>query len=163
SFAAHLLRLYPRECGVDPAFVEDDGSQFNEHLDREWALWLDEELGPGGTHHPVWREALAVLRLDDIKDLATQLSNELIPLHEVTRYVRSETTPLPPGIRVWLESLAAHAVRLRKDRPKVTTIERMLEAAADFLTDLAGGRSLSRESEDDVGFDRKVPGITKAW
>src|SRR5262249_9212953 len=117
SFAAHLLRLYPREFGGDPAFVEDDGSQFNEHLDREWALVLDEALGPGGTYHPVWREALAVLRLDDIKDLATQLSNELIPLHEVTRYVRSETTPLPPGIRVWLESLAAHAVRLRKDRP----------------------------------------------
>ena len=163
SFAAHLLRLYPRECGVDPAFVEDDGTQFNEHLDREWALWLDEELGPGGTNHPVWREALGLLRLDDIKNLATQLSNELIPLDEAARHVRHETTPLPPGIRVWLESLAAHAVRLRKDRPKVTTIERMLEAAADFLRDLAGGRLMSREAEDDLGFDRRVPCRTKAW
>ncbi|HET9394814.1 MAG TPA: UvrD-helicase domain-containing protein, partial [Nitrospiraceae bacterium] len=28
SFAGHLLRLYPLESGVDPAFREDDGTRF---------------------------------------------------------------------------------------------------------------------------------------
>src|SRR5213592_4443105 len=50
SFAAHLLRLYPLESGVDPVFeTDDDGLRFEEHFAAQWELWLDSELGPNGS------------------------------------------------------------------------------------------------------------------
>lgn len=52
SFASHLLRLYPIEAGVSPTFrTDEDGLAFEEHFAREWDLWLDTELGAGGTDH----------------------------------------------------------------------------------------------------------------
>ena len=37
SFAAHLLRLYPLESGVDPDFqTDDDEGRFEEHFAAQW-------------------------------------------------------------------------------------------------------------------------------
>ena len=80
SFAAHLLRLYPVEAGVDPSFQEDDGTGFHEHFNREWDQWVQHELDTGGRRHDVWRQMLARYSLDDVKQLARALTDELIPL-----------------------------------------------------------------------------------
>src|SRR2546426_3911426 len=36
SFAAHLLRLYPLEAGVDPRFTPDEEFVFDDFFTREW-------------------------------------------------------------------------------------------------------------------------------
>src|SRR3989442_6758095 len=36
SFAAHLLRLYPLEAGVDPRFTPDEEVVFDDFFTREW-------------------------------------------------------------------------------------------------------------------------------
>ena len=163
SFAAHLLRLYPRECGVDPAFIEDDGTQFKDHMEREWTVWLDEELGPDGKRHDVWRQALGILRLDEIKSLATQLCSELIPLDAIRPRRECDAATVPPSIKTWLDALAARTTRLHRGRPKSTIIERMLEAADEFLTSFATGQGRSRSERSGWEFDRKVPPMTTTW
>src|SRR5205085_9429541 len=75
SFAAHLIRLYPIEAGVDPKFEQDDGHGFVEHFEREWAQWLNVELGPHGTQHEAWREVLRRSSLETLRELATTLSS----------------------------------------------------------------------------------------
>ena len=50
SFAAHLLRLYPIEAGVDPHFqTDEDETVFESHFTERWERWLDLELGASGT------------------------------------------------------------------------------------------------------------------
>ena len=80
SFAGHLLRLYPVEAGVDPSFQEDDGTRFHGHFNYEWDQWVQHELDTGGRRHDVWRRMLARYSLDDVKQLARALTDELIPL-----------------------------------------------------------------------------------
>ncbi|MGH7251063.1 MAG: UvrD-helicase domain-containing protein, partial [Nitrospiraceae bacterium] len=71
SFAAHLLRLYPLESGVDPAFeTDDDGLRFEEHFATQWELWLDGELGPNGSDHARWRRLLDAVGLEQIREVA---------------------------------------------------------------------------------------------
>ena len=83
SFAAHLLRIYPVETGVDPAFLEDEGSNFKEYFKQEWAAWLDRELGPAGANKEIWRAVLRVVSLEDLRELAVKLAGELIPLDDL--------------------------------------------------------------------------------
>ena len=124
SFAAHLLRLYPIESGVDPAFeTDDDGLRFEEHFTAQWELWLDSELGPNGPDHPLWRRLLNDLGLEQIREVAYALRSELISIEELNRHAGPDT--LAPGLRSWFAAkrdrvaalLAAH------DRPKRRKIE----------------------------------------
>ena len=110
SFAAHLLRLNPIESGVDPLFQEDDGSQFEHYFNQEWEFWLDRELGPHGSHHSGWRRILADLGLEDIRQAAVVLCNEIIDLDELRTQV--EATPLPGGLKNWLVTQHARITAL---------------------------------------------------
>src|SRR5207244_4729072 len=48
SFAAHLLRLYPLEAGVDPRFTPDEEFVFDDFFTREWRGWVGGGVGGAG-------------------------------------------------------------------------------------------------------------------
>ena len=158
SFAAHVLRLYPLDSRVDPAFQQDEGRQFDAFFQQEWALWLDQELGPAGRHEETWRAALSSVTLEDLQDLARGFAGELIPLDEdVDRQLGFDG--LSSSIRDWLLRQACTARELRTSHPKAQTLERMLEDAAMCLE-----RAARQEAHAGRGnLDRVVPSITKQW
>ena len=89
SFAAHLLRLFPLEAGVDPAFREDDGLRFDESFQLAWDVWIDRELGREGAHHSRWRTLLHSTTLEQLRGLAYALCNDLIDLDVLLRQIGS--------------------------------------------------------------------------
>ncbi|MCP9452123.1 MAG: UvrD-helicase domain-containing protein [Nitrospira sp.] len=160
SFAAHLLRLYPLESGVDPDFREDDGQRFEEHFTALWDLWVDRELGRSGARHPLWRKVLAVVGLEAIRDLARALCSELVDLDVLQRQVLSNEMSI--SVVQWLRQQRERACRLveRYDRPKRRKIEQMVAAAASLMglvaeNGMAGRDRLSGEERQwlkkDVG------------
>lgn len=134
SFAAHLLRLYPLEGGVDPAFQEDDGLRFDEHFSAGWDLWIDRELSRQGARHHVWREILGVTTLEELRALARALCSELIDLEALQAQLND--TMLSPVLVEWVRHTAARGRTLldAHDRPKRRKIEQMLAAAVGLLT-----------------------------
>jgi len=157
SFAAHLLRLYPVESGIDPSFQQDEGSLFINFFNQEWTLWLDRELGPAGMRHEVWRAALKVASLEDLKALATDLAGELIPLDPT---MLTEEPSMPSPIVTWLTDLAQQAAVLRKAHPKTNRLERMLDATVACLNRMA---DKGCNEEDRRMLEQDVPGITTTW
>ena len=174
SFAAHLLRIYPVETGVDPAFLEDEGTNFKEYFKQEWAAWLDRELGPAGANKEIWRAVLRVASLEDLRELAVKLAGELIPLDDLLAQVGAsdEGIALPLPIQKWARGLSERANTLRRAHPKTNTLERMLEEAASYLQGMAEqglhphpSLPLATEKGREGGesLDRDVPRKTSAW
>ena len=141
SFAAHLLRLYPVEAGVDPGFEPDEGVGFEEHFQREWERWLDDELGAGGGRHDVWRRVLRRAGVAELRELAHALVKDLVPLGDLAEQVRDPALSSP--LRAWLaekrkqahDLLAAHLDDEREPRQ----VEKLLSAAR-FVFDLVLAR-----------------------
>ena len=134
SFAAHLLRLYPLESEVDPAFeTDDDGLRFEDHFAAQWELWLDSELGPDGSDHARWRRLLTDLGLERIREVAYALRSELIPIDELNR--QAGPGAMVPALRQWFAANRDRAVALlaTHDRPKRRKIESMLAAARELF------------------------------
>jgi len=134
SFAAHLLRLYPLESGVDPAFeTDDDGLRFEEHFATQWELWLDSELGTNGSDHARWRRLLDDVGLEQIREVAYALRSELIPIEELNRQAGADA--LAPALRDWFATKRDRAATLLAayDRPKRRKIESMLAAARELF------------------------------
>ena len=102
SFAAHVLRLYPLESGVDPQFQEDDGTQFLEIFSGVWTSWLDEALGEQGGHQAQWREILDVIDLQAIRAMALVLCDDLIDLSAL--YAQLDATRLSPALESWCKA-----------------------------------------------------------
>ena len=145
SFAGHLLRLYPVEAGVDPSFQEDDGTRFHEHFNREWDQWVQHELDVGGRRHDVWRQMLARYSLDDVKQLARALTDELIPLPGVL-------TPQPeitPHLRSWLATLRDRGCLLQETYQGTLKINRLLDQAVELLAGLATEQTTRLEDTDE--------------
>ncbi|MGH7255161.1 MAG: UvrD-helicase domain-containing protein, partial [Nitrospirales bacterium] len=137
SFAAHILRLYPIESGVDPDFREDDGLRFEEHFTTQWDVWLDAELGRSGHNHARWRRVLAKIGLGSIRDLAQALTSELINLEDLLRHL--DDPHVPAGLRTWFQDKRERAAALLAphDRPKRRSVEKILAAAQDLFAILA--------------------------
>lgn len=77
SFAAHILRLYPLESRVDPAFqVDADFFQWERLFRDEWAVWLDGELGTDAPRAAAWLDVLRLAPLSDIEELARAMCAE---------------------------------------------------------------------------------------
>ena len=133
SFAAHLLRLFPLEAGVDPAFREDDGLRFDESFQLAWDVWIDRELGREGAHHSRWRTLLHSTPLEQLRGLAYALCNDLIDLDVLLRQIVSGPDQ---AITDWIASLHDRAQTLldSNDRPKRRKIEHMLAGAVALLT-----------------------------
>ncbi|MGQ0810914.1 MAG: UvrD-helicase domain-containing protein [Nitrospiraceae bacterium] len=158
SFAAHLLRLYPLESGVDPAFTQDDGSRFDEFFKREWSLWLDQELGAAGTQQEAWTVVLQTVTLEEVREFARNLAGELIPLDD--RHLDIGHDDDRPPIRQWLKTLAQKAGTLRAAHQQSNKLERMLDHAVLYLERVEQGDCLAEERGPLSG---EVPGITKDW
>jgi ATP-dependent helicase/nuclease subunit A len=131
SFAAHLLRLYPVEAGVDPGFEPDEGVGFEEHFQREWERWLDDELGAGGSRHDVWRRVLRRIGVVELRELARALVKDLVPLDDLAEQVRD--TSLSPPVRAWLQEKRDRANELStahlEEGKELRQVERLLAAA----------------------------------
>lgn len=79
SFAAHLLRQYPLEAGVSPAFEEDEGPAQAALFRERWPRWLEERLaGPADVEFVA--ALLDRVRMDDLARFAQALCEEGVPL-----------------------------------------------------------------------------------
>jgi ATP-dependent helicase/nuclease subunit A len=133
SFAAHVLRLYPLESGVDPAFREDDGLRFDEAFRVAWDVWIDRELGRGGTQHRPWRMLLESTTLEQVRTVTHALCSDLVDVDTLLRQVRSEPDET---FMAWICGIRDRAQVLLEahDRPKRRKIEQMLAAAIALMT-----------------------------
>ncbi len=152
SFAAHVLRLYPLESGVDPHFQEDDGTKFSEIFSEAWNRWLDEALGEHGLNHAQWGEILDVVDLNGIRGFAFALCDDLVSLPELKTQLDSESQS--PALASWLHTSKQKIARLLQEyaQPKPRKIERLLEVAERLLDLVAregwsGARSLADEEK----------------
>ncbi len=167
SFAAHLLRLYPIEAGVDPHFqTDEDGTVFESHFTERWERWLDEELGPAGRDLGRWRPLLAAFGLESVKAVAYALRSELFPLEELQEQLGRVTGS--PILKEWFRTKLGHADQLlcRHQQLKPKKIESMLAASAEVFRRLvqdgiAGLESVS-ETERDM-LRKEVGDIVDGW
>jgi ATP-dependent helicase/nuclease subunit A len=87
SFAAHLLRLYPLQAGVDPGFRVDEGPLGEELFETRWSQWLESELGDSGVlpagRRQEWLDILRWTQLEDLAELARGLCSERVDLGSV--------------------------------------------------------------------------------
>ncbi len=163
SFAGHLLRLYPVEAGVDPSFQEDDGTRFQEHFNHEWDRWVQRELDAGGRRHDAWRQILTRYSLDDVKELARELTDELIPLPGVLNPQREMT----PHLRSWLASLRGRGCLLQETNQGNLKINRLLDGAVALLADVeTKGTPRPEDAEGSPAatvLEQTIPPKTKDW
>jgi len=163
SFAAHLLRLYPLEAGVDPRFKPDEGLRFDEHFAQEWNAWLDSELGSSGSRHAVWRKVLRGADLKALEDFVKALVNDLIPFEALKAQASSEE--IHPALRNWIgekqrragELSAAHHGADKKPRQ----VEKLLQAAEKLFGHVLRGGTAAIEELGDEGralLQEKDPG-----
>lgn len=83
SFAAHILRLYPIQAGVDPNFREDEGTVFETVFEKEWIRWLKEELALTSPRASFWRELLREVELGDLKILSKSIASPHIDVDKL--------------------------------------------------------------------------------
>ena len=160
SFAGHLLRLYPVESGVDPSFQEDDGTRFHEHFNHEWDQWLQRELGASGRRHDAWREVLAHFGLDDVKQLAQALTDELIPMSGI----RTSQPAATPHLRSWLTTLRDRGHLLQERYQGTQKINRLLDAAVALLAGVeTKGVPRPQDADEAAVLQQTIPAKTKAW
>jgi len=167
SFAAHLLRLYPLESGVDPGFrTDDDESWFREHFAAQWDLWLDRELALHGPQEARWRRLLAGRDLESLREMAYALRSELIPLDELQR--QAESGVLAPALRDWFAAKRDRAGVLLASRKQAKRLkaDTMLEVSRDLFAFLLehgvdGLERLSPAQRQELG--RDVGKKTAGW
>lgn len=160
SFAGHLLRLYPVEAGVDPSFQEDDGTRFHEHFNHEWDQWLQRELDASGRRHDAWRRVLARYGLDDVKQLAQALTDELIPVSGIRTSQPADT----PHLRSWLATLRDRGHLLQERYQGTLKINRLLDAAVALLAGVeTNGMLRPYDADEAVVLQQTIPAKTKAW
>ncbi len=148
SFAAHVLRLYPLESGVDPHFQEDDGTHFVQVFSEVWDRWLDEALGEDGTHHAQWREILDVMDLKGIRECALALCDDHVSISEIHRQLDAAIPS--PAVMSWLEKNRQRiASLLREYGPaKPRKIEKVLILAERVFHHMLGGSCVGDELLD---------------
>lgn len=166
SFAAHLLRLYPLEGGVDPAFQEDDGLRFDEHFTTAWDVWVDRELSRLGSRHHIWREVLRVTTLEELRGLTRALCSELVDLDLIETQLTNEN--LSPAIVEWLRqrSERGRVLLVAHDRPKRRKVEHMLAAAVSLMMSLAeqGPAGLQALPPDDLqSLEKDLGNCVAGW
>jgi ATP-dependent helicase/nuclease subunit A len=140
SFAAHLLRLYPLEAGVDPRFSPDEEFVFDEFFVREWREWLDGELGAHGVRHELWKRVLLGADLASLQAFAKALANDLIPLDMLKeQVVRGH---IDATLRQWLQEKQRRTGELLAEYcdadKKRRQVEQLLAAAERLFGSVLG-------------------------
>ncbi|MFZ5875515.1 MAG: UvrD-helicase domain-containing protein [Nitrospirota bacterium] len=156
SFAATLLRLFPIEAGVDPKFREADEGARRDHAAEAWRAWLDRELSREAPRAALWRRLLERLTIEDLHDVAVDLSAEVIPLDALGRLAES---PAPVG--AWLASAGDAADRLLAAHLQTRVIEQRLAAARRVIARAAEGRAAEKTDGEAVAAD--VTSVPKGW
>ncbi|MFQ5692187.1 MAG: UvrD-helicase domain-containing protein, partial [Nitrospinota bacterium] len=137
SFAARLLKLYPLPAGVDPFFVEDDGTVFEERFARRWEEWLAGELWVGGPREALWRRTLGAFDLSALGELAKRLCAETISLESLEGALGDGTFFEAPG--GWLEGEIGAARELTGRFEENRKIQDWTRKAVEVLEAFAGG------------------------
>jgi ATP-dependent helicase/nuclease subunit A len=163
SFAAHLLRLYPLEAGIDPGFKEDEGDQFDQLFKKEWALWLDQELASGSRNKELWKGILRQYELQELEVLSRSLCNPANPLISLRASLTDNR--IPSSIRYWLEDLVRKAERLLTTHEKQVGLRQMLISAQRAIQKILhqGIEATKNLGEDEKAISKQIPGITKGW
>ncbi len=97
TFCASLLRAFPMEAGVDPAFEVDQGEHYPLLLRERWELFLQQELGSRAPRAGLWRELLAAVPIGEMAEAARELAAFSVPSSLLT------TTRPNAGAAVLLE------------------------------------------------------------
>jgi ATP-dependent helicase/nuclease subunit A len=165
SFAGHLLRLYPLESGVDPAFREDDGTRFNEHFRVAWDVWVDRELSRQGTQHKLWRALLESTTVAQLRTLTFCLCSDLIDIEALTRQLEMES---PSDLAQWIGRMATRSQALLDvyDRPKRRKVEHMLAAAATLMKlirDEGPDVTIQLDATDRAWLEKKTSDEVSGW
>ena len=115
GFAGRLLREFPVEAGVDPAFEQLDGLASEIERARLWEEWLTGLASAGqpatGVHAWLARLLRAGVRLDDVRELAVGPKGVFGERYDVDR---APAPPAPPDLAGGLGELAAPLARLRE-------------------------------------------------
>lgn len=146
SFAGHILRLFPIEAGIDPGFREDDGTEFEEHFEREWEDWLESELSSASPRRELWQAALRQTGLDSLKSFGRELCRELIPLPRLEQ--AGNQHELSDEIRRWLEGQHRKVQTLLSRYTKSRKIEQQLQRANEVLHGILTGQDAAIHMED---------------
>lgn len=137
SFCAHVLRMFPVEAGVPPAFEVDSGERFEEEFRRAWRMWLDDELAEEAPRQAEWLEVLEVLPLSKLGALAHELCSRVtLPLPFEVETIRD------PGR--YLQRAEALLRRLQGEK---NDLVRSLKVAKQVLSG-QGGVELARHIID---------------
>ncbi len=170
SFAAHLLRLYPIESGVDPAFREDDGDRFDEHFRHHWDWWIHGQLALEGGEHARWRRVFRLVSLAQLRDFGRALCSELVSVEELRAQLAQGdgSGEAQRAVREWIEAQRARGTALLASHagPKRRKLETMLaRAVALFEHVCAQGLdsvpALDSTVRDELAWE--IPARPKGW
>lgn len=165
SFAAALLRLHPLEAGMDPQFIEDDGTQFERLFNEMWGLWLDQELSHQTTRKEDWKRVLRKMTLDEMRGLASSLCSEIMDLRRLSSIAREGKTAEP--ILSWLKCLREGASSLLHRHPEERNNEKLVRASLTVFERFldAGGLAEGelKENRDFLLSGRTIRRNIKGW
>jgi ATP-dependent helicase/nuclease subunit A len=147
GFAARLLREFPVEAGIDPAFEQLDGLGSEIELARLWEEWLT-EIADDARDEPARRWLSRLLRagvkLDKVRELAVGKNGVFGERYDLEPV---EGPPGEPNLAFGLTGLASSVDRLRtlcdeactdhESDKGFTTAMKLVEASARLLEDLA--------------------------
>ena len=120
GFCAHLLRLYPLEAGVDPAFKIDQGENWQTLFEERYNAWLSEELGEYSAHETEWLELLRTVELKEIRELAEAITRFHVPIEKLN------PSPLNPPLTLAL------SLKGRGDSSLLFLLSRLVPFAYQF-------------------------------
>ena len=73
SFALQILRLYPLAAGLAPEVQIDTGFITNYIFNKNWSVFLEEELALSSPHRILWEKLLKKFSLETLKEFALLL------------------------------------------------------------------------------------------
>ncbi len=74
SFCAEILKTFPLEAGLSPSAQIDNGYKGQQLFEMHWNRFLDEQLGLYAPQAARWKQVLAAVSLEDVKNFVWELS-----------------------------------------------------------------------------------------
>ena len=162
SFAAHLLRLYPIESGVDPGFKVDEGQYFKDLFDQEWSNWLGKELVIGTPNEKKWLTVLEQVGLNSLEKLARALADFTLSLEELRKSLTQ--TDYSRQLKQWLKPLAAQMKALAAQCTKPNNnLQTQLNETSIFFNGIinSGLKIIQDKTEEDLSVLKGVVSSAK--
>lgn len=163
SLAAQMLRRYPIQAGVDPAFSEDDGRAFDEHFEETWEDFLNAELSPNASNIKTWDRILDTVDLAQLESLARILCGESIQLEGLEEDLRRGKLFGIDG--EWLDGIIERGDQLiaAHEEDKTVQTEKILKATIQILKAVRDDdRETAAKAAQDELLDKSV-NSTKKW